>query len=280
MRAAQFRARGRDGKWESDAVFDGNWMAAGMERWWSGTLKRSGSSIIAGLSLLLATMTGCQTPPRVAMSVSPGFDFQVKRHSYPKGANPWPPGKFGNDEMARMLWESFRTKYPTSTLTGRWIKPQGGEWEVKVERGAAPWVLRSLLAEDGYQADLGSMITTGGPRLYPRFRHKQFSWGPAVSAIVQYGVDRDTQIPHNGGLYYEVAGVTSDRRHTIHARFEVTHPQLGDEGSARYYPGTAFPPDAPIRRDPSYLLLERCSDNAFHPGIDEIDAMLETLRLE
>ncbi|QIF01054.1 hypothetical protein [Roseimicrobium sp. ORNL1] len=117
------------------------------------------------------------------------------------------------------------------------------------------------------------------PRIYPRFTRKSFPWGDAVSFIVQYQNDNTNYVPNNGMMSYEVQGVTHDHRYTVRARFGITHPRLDEFGpKVRDYSDDTFKPDSPMRRDRDYVLVERCPDTAFQPSLEDIDAMLQTLK--
>jgi len=197
--------------------------------------------------------------------------------------------------MARTMFPEYRAQHPLTRLYGQWTNPSfvsypsrglyyGGAqhrgWEIDVERGASPRVLRGLQAKDGYEADLGYALNAS-PRIYPRFRRKQFSWGKAVSFLVQYQNDSTNYVPNNGMLLYEVHGVSYDQRFTIRAQFGLTHPRLTEFGpTVRDHPDDTFKLESRMRRDRDYLLVEKCPDNAFQPGLDAIDAMLDTLKLE
>ncbi len=141
----------------------------------------------------------------------------------------------------------YRAERPTTKLYGRWTDPSFvsypargtsyGEakhrgWVVTVQRGVSPKVQSALRAKDGYEANLGDAIDAS-PRIYPRFRHKHFAWGEAVSFLVQYQNDNTNDVPNNGMLRYEVHGVTSDGRYTVGAQFGLTHPQLAEFGPGR-----------------------------------------------
>jgi hypothetical protein len=139
-------------------------------------------------------------------------------------------------------------------------------------------VLRGFQAKDGYEADLGFTLDAS-PRIYPRFQHKHFSWGEAVSFLVQYQNDNTNYVPNNGMLLYEVHGVTTDQRYTVRAQFGLTHPRLTEFGpGVRDYRDDASNPDSPMRRDRDYRLVEHCPNDAFQPSIKDIDAMLDTLK--
>jgi hypothetical protein len=186
------------------------------------------------------------------------------------------------------MFPDHRAEQPMSGVYGRWTDPsfisypsrgtyygsaKDREWSIEVQRGASPKVLRAFRAKDGYEADLGFTLNASA-RIYPRFRHKRFSWGEAVSFLVQYQNDNTNYVPNNGMLLYEVHGVTTDKRYSVRAQFGITHPRLVEFG-----PGVRdHRDDEPMRRDPDYRLVERCPDHAFQPTIKDIDALLNTLK--
>ncbi|MEO5754478.1 MAG: hypothetical protein ABIR38_07200 [Chthoniobacterales bacterium] len=235
----------------------------------------------------LASCTAVSPPPEFAMSVPPAFSAATERRTFPQGA------PLTDDAMARQMFPDYRAEHPTTRLYGRWTDPsfttyrRSGTyygaaktrgWSVEVEQGASPKVLRALQAKDGYEADLGFALNAS-PRIYPRFRHKRFSRGEAVSFLVQYQNDNTNYVPNNGMLLYEVHGITTDQRFTIRAQFGLTHPRLTEFGPAvRDYRDDTSKPDSPMRRDRDYRLVEHSSDSAFQPSIKDVDAMLETLR--
>lgn len=171
--------------------------------------------------------------------------------------------------MFREMFPGYRAQNPTTRIQGKW-------WFVEVENGASPHVQRAFRAKDGYEANLGFALNAS-PRIYPRFRHKHFAWGEAVSFLVQYQNDITNMVPSNGMLAYEVHGITSDQKHTIRAQFEVRHPGLTGE---RDYRDDTFLPASPMRRDPDYLLVENCPDSAFQPSIDAMDTMLGSMKAD
>src|SRR5690242_17073294 len=98
-------------------------MALGVGQWWNGALKRPGPTLTAGLTLALATMAGCQAPPRVAMAISPGFNFHVERTSFRKGASFHPEDAHSHDQMTRDMYRHDRAQFPTGVLSGQWLTP-------------------------------------------------------------------------------------------------------------------------------------------------------------
>ena len=235
-------------------------------------------------SLLLTSCAALQPPPRFALSVSGQFDHHTERHTFRQGTPLVDDPIFGPIN---------RAERPTAVVSGQSVNPSfvsyagggygaGAEqrgWSVEVQSGTSDRLLRALqTAKDGYEADLGRAINASA-RIYPRFTRKHFSWGEAVSFIVQYQNDNTNYVPNNGMMTYEVHGVSNDRRYTIRARFGVTHPRLVEFGPrVRDYRDDTFKSDSPMRRDRDYLLVERCPDTEFQPSIKDIDAMLETLK--
>jgi hypothetical protein len=242
------------------------------------------AAVFLPLCLLFAGCCALRPPPRFGLAIPPQFDHLTKRTSFRQGA------QLVDDPL---LGPINRAERPVAVVSGQALNPSfvsytgggygtGAEqrgWSVEVKLGCSARVLRALrTAKDGYEADLGSAINSS-PRIYPRFRRKQFSWGEAVSFLVQYQSDMENCVPNNGLLCYEVHGVTHDRRYTVRAVFGVTHPRLVEFGpKVRAYPFDAPGPRSPIRRDPDYLLVERCSDREFQPSIRDIDGMIDTLR--
>ncbi|CAN5659261.1 hypothetical protein BH11VER1_BH11VER1_36500 [soil metagenome] len=241
--------------------------------------------ILSSTLLLLASCASLQPLPRFALTITDGFDHHIGRHTYRQGA------PLVNDAIFGPI---NRAERATAVVCGNSVDPAfvsyagggygtGAEqrgWRVEVQSGASDRVLRALQnAKDGYEADLGCAINASA-RIYPRFTRKHFSWGEAVSFIVQYQNDNTNYVPNNGMMIYEVHGVTHDRRYTIRASFGITHPRLTEFGpQVRDCRDDAFKADSPMRRDRDYLLVERCPDTAFQPSLKSIDAMLETLKL-
>jgi hypothetical protein len=240
--------------------------------------------------VLMAALSGCantHSPPKFAISVPAAFSGQTERREYPVGV------PLTDDSLSRQLFPNYRAEHPTTKLFGRWTDPSFvsypargtyyGQakyrgWSVEVQQGSSPKVLRALQAKDGYEADLGFNIDASA-RIYPRFRHKTFSWGEAVSFLVQYQNDNTNYVPNNGMLLYEAHGVTRDHRYTVKAQFGVTHPALTEFGPrVRDYRDDSDKPDSAMRQDPDYLLVENCPDDAFQPSIAAIDDMLDTLK--
>lgn len=188
--------------------------------------------------------------------------------------------------MLRDMYPDHRATQPMSALRGKWTNPsrdtysgraKAKSWFIEVQRGANQKVLGALQAKDGYEADLGFALNASA-RIYPRFRHKRFSWGEAVSFLVQYQNDNTNCAPNNGMLLYEVHGVTTDRRFAVRAQFGLTHPRIAEFREVRDYRDDPSKPDSPMRRDRDYRLVEHCADDTFQPSIQEIDAMLNTLK--
>jgi hypothetical protein len=232
-------------------------------------------------------LTSCgalQPTPSFGLSVGGQFDHHTKRQTFRQGTPLVDDPIFG---------PISRAERPTAILSGQSVSPAfisyagGGYgtgteqrgWSVEVQSGPSNRVLHALQsAKDGYEADLGRSINASA-RIYPRFAHKRFSWGEAVSFITQYQNDNTNYVPNNGMMTYEVHGVTTDRRYTIRARFGITHPRLVEFGPrVRDYSDDTFKPDSPMRRDRDYILVERCPDTAFQPSLKDIDAMLDTLK--
>lgn len=238
--------------------------------------------------LTLASCTVISPSPKFAMSVPPAFSEAVEHRIYRPG-DPLTESAF-----SRRMFPNYRAKHPITRLDGHWVDPsfptyrESGTyygrskhrgWTVEVERSASPKVLQALQAEDGYEARLGFALNASA-RIYPRFRHELFSWGEAVSFLVQYQNDNTNYVPNNGMLQYEVHGITDDHRHAIRAKFGLTHPRLKEFGpSVRDYRDITSEPTSPMRRDRDYVLVERCPEGAFQPSIKAINAMLDTIRI-
>lgn len=135
-------------------------------------------------------------------------------------------------------------------------------------------------ASDGYKADLGSM-TNASARIYPRFERKRFKWGEAVSFFVQYQNDNTHYVPNNGMLTYAVHGLARDGLY-VKASFGVTHPGLVEFGPEvrAYRDGDPADPGSAMRRDPHYRLVESAPPGSFVPSLTEIDAFLDTLKID
>lgn len=220
---------------------------------------------------------GCssiQSPPDLALSIPPQFCEGVARRSFRAG-DPLTDG---------LPYRNFiKAKNGMTRITGRYPN-RDTCWFIELERGAAPSVVSALSsAKDGYEAKLGWRITMS-PILYLRFTHKQFSWGDAVSFLVQYQCDGEYEVPNNDRLTYEIHGITSDHRYTVRAGFNISHPRLSSDGGnpikskVRTYRGDPDKTNSPIRQDRDYLLVEKCTDTAFYPSIKEIDALVNTLK--
>ena len=238
--------------------------------------------------LTLASCTLISPSPKFAMSVPPAFSEAVERRIYRPG------DPLTDSAMYRRMFPKYRAKHPIARLDGRWVDPsfttyrESGlyygwikhrGWTVEVERSASQKVMQALQTKDGYEARLGFALNASA-RIYPRFRHEHFSWGEAVSFLVQYQNDNTNYVPNNGMLQYEVHGTTSDQRYTIRAMFGLTHPRLREFGPGMHdHRDDAAPPNSPMRRDRDYVLVERCSDDAFQPSIKAIKAMLDTIKL-
>lgn len=243
----------------------------------------------------VTALAGCadlHSPPRFSVGAPPGDEQKTELWEYPVGADLTAnPGEPKGDSFYP---GGIRAKTPQTTLFGQWVDPffetysKAGTyygatkhhgWRIEVERGASPKVLRGLHATDPYDADLGHNFE-GRARIMPRFRQKTYSWGAAVSFLAQYQNDIGDDAPNNGMLVYEVHGVTRDQRYTVAAFFGITHPGLKEfgPGLASYDEPDAAAMDAPIRRDPSYLLVENCRDGDFQPSITKIDEFLDTLK--
>ncbi len=240
------------------------------------------------LSFAFASCALFPVPPKVAISVPSAFSGEVGRHEFRRGA------PLSLNASVMQMYPSYRAKKPMTAIYGRWTDAsfisysargtyygaaKHRTWFVEVRRGAPSATLqRALQAKDGYEADLGFGLDSS-PRIYPRFRHKHFSWGEAVSFLVQYQNDNTNDVPNNGMLLYEVHGITNDQKYTIRAQFGLTHPHLREFGPGLHnYRDNPSKPDSAMRRDPDYLLVETCPDGAFQPSIKDIDAMLDTLR--
>lgn len=181
--------------------------------------------------LLLLALAACATPgspPRVALAVPAAFAGQVERETYRQSV------PLADNLELRAMFPNYRAEQPTTKLQGRWTDPSFTSysasgtyygrtkhwgWTVEVRRGASAKVQRVLPAKDGYEANLGSSLDAS-PRVYPRFRHKRFAWGEAVSFLVQYQNDNTNYVPNNGMLLYEVHGIAHDGRYTVRGQFD------------------------------------------------------------
>lgn len=224
------------------------------------------------LSLLgLASCVSSQSAPPLSARIPPEFNAEAEKRSVRQGETLGDTTTFGSFN---------RAESSVALLEGRWSSPYAVRsakhysWSIEIQRGGSPKVRRAILsAKNGYQADLGR-DTEGAARFYARFTRKHFSWGPAVSFLVQYQDDATACAPNNAMLYYEVHGITSGGGYTIRAQFGVSHPRLPDSGSrARTYSD-----ESELHSDPDFQLIESCPESDFQPSLKEIDAMLETIR--
>jgi hypothetical protein len=225
--------------------------------------------LFLAVALALASCSSSDAPPSFVLPVPSAFGKTVDRHAFRRGES------LGEGAP----YESEKATSALTRIGGEYAKGDA-HWSVEVTRGAAPNVLRALAtAKDGYDANLG-YLPGFAPVLYARFARKQFRWGDAVSFLVQYQVEAPTYAPNNDRLTYEVHGVTKDHRYTVRAIFfDIQHPGLKLQSQTRSYREDSSKPDAPIRRDPAYILVEHCPDTAFQPSIKDIDAILNELKL-
>ena len=194
---------------------------------------------------------------------------------------------------------SFREEVATQNFTrvsGQW-RPEGATtstgtgtyygatkdrwWRVELFPSASERVRHAIeSASDGYAADLGRTINASA-RIYPRFERKRFDWGEAVTFLVQYQNDNTNYVPNNGMLNYELHGLTADGRY-LRARFGVTHPDLVEFGPRvrDHREGDPADPGSPMRRDSYYRLVESAPPRSFEPSLREIDAFVNTLKID
>ena len=167
-----------------------------------------------------------------------------------------------------------------TVISGEWDSSQYHSWRIEVHYGLAPYIWKAWqTAKDGYDANLGSIIDAGA-RIYPRFQRRKYPWGYAMTYLVQYQNDNTNYVPNNGMLEYEIVGFTKDHRYTIRADFSVTHPRLTAFGpKVRDYRDDTFKSDSKMRRDPDYILVEKCPGAKFQPSLDTIDAFLDTISI-
>lgn len=210
-----------------------------------------------------AIFTGCSSihsPPNVALTVPPAG--VVERRTFHRG-DPLTDGLPYRDFL--------KARVPMTRLSSK-------GWFIEVERGTSPQVLKAVnTAKDGYDAALGWRIASS-PILYARFARKTFRWGKAVSFLVQYQCDGGLEVPNNERLTYEIHGIMRDNQFTVRAAFHLTNPLLPNSRPKIYHddPEKA---DSGMRRDPNYILVEQCSDQAFSPSITEIDAIIDGLKV-
>lgn len=241
------------------------------------------SQIVLILAALLGF--GCATKPSGTLSTENFPVSKVSSESYAKGQ------QIGDESFAPLqrLAESAMT-----IVKGRWTSNRAlgyrrtgtyygvqkhRWWSVEVHSEATQKQRRSIAsASNGYDAGLGWAINAS-LRICPRFERKSFSWGQAVSFLVQYQNDNTNYVPNNGMLAYEVHGITPDGEY-IRARFGVTHPELAEFGTGvrDHRDGDPADPSSSMRKDPHYRLVEIVSADSFEPSLAEVDRFLDTLK--
>lgn len=174
------------------------------------------------------------------------------------------------------------TKEGFQRTTGKW-RAKGAakeqEWTVELRPSVPPDSREAILhAANGYQANLGAAINSTA-RIYPRFERKSFSWGTAVTFLVQYQNDNTNYVPNNDMLTYEIHGLTRDGLY-VTGRFGVTHPHLTQFGPEvrDHKEGNPAEPGSNMKKDPDYVLVESCPPGEFHPSLTEIDRFVGTLK--
>lgn len=200
--------------------------------------------------------------------------------------------KFNVGDRLDSFWHGS-AEFPRHVITGQWQSPdfqtfsssgtyygsaKRRHWKITVDRGVTIKTSDAIAdAKDAYAAKLG-VLPGSGAYIMPRFERKTFSWGKAVSFLVQYQNDNTTYVPNNGMLMYEIHGVTFDGRFTVMGRFGVTHPRLTEKEPRDYRDGDSADPNSPVRQDPHYKLVEICGVGEFQPGLDEIDRMIDSIQ--
>jgi hypothetical protein len=209
---------------------------------------------------------------------------------------------------------------------GAWPMKIGSEednhaWAIDVYTGGSPRVAAAYShAKDGYDADLDEFVDflerpASPPPMGPgqhalayffaRFERKHFAWGNAVSFFSQGTQDTSMHTPENGHLWYEVWGVTKDRRHTVVARVAVGHPKL-EAGGEDVRDVVERNPDferasndadkrndselisklrdeamrkemAELNNHPHTKLIESCNPDEFEPSLTSFDRMVDSL---
>lgn len=262
---------------------------------------------------------GCATappsrPPVVMVNIPPAFRFDVQEQHFPKGGDP-----------LMNQWAPRASVAPFTRLEGFYGGPPDASernsedntpiysygWTLDVFAYNCPqacWAYAK--AKDGAEAQLDENVDLLSPRpplanqgaradFFARFARKHFPWGDAVSFLSQYIDDTALYAPNNGHLFYEVWGVTRDKRFTIVMKVNVRHPKLsswGKDSRIIHIPEENLPAvdtrsvaerqkaygkimATAIQNDPDYKLINQCSPTEFEPSLSAIDELLDSIRV-
>lgn len=279
----------------------------------------------ARISLLVitASITACATtptaqPPTVKLDVPAEFGRSLVVNHFRTG-----------EDVLHIDWNPTGAQAPMTQYAGKWpaqlkSADENHRWTIDVYSGGNPKVSAAYArAKNGYEADLDEFVDFLLPPSPPppgysppqhalayffgRFERKHFHWGNAVSFLSQGTQDTSIHTPENGHLWYEVWGVTKDRRHTVIARAEVGHPKLetgGEDvrGVAERDPAfkrrsddawkrndvplinklrqeAAAREEAELRNHPHTKLIESCNPDEFEPSLTVFDRIVDSLIL-
>jgi hypothetical protein len=161
------------------------------------------------------------------------------------------------------------------SITNHW-------WRVRVYKTRAQKTATAYEhARDGYDADLSEardyLNYNESPYGFVRFERKRFRWGRAVSMLTLSAQD-GTYTPNNGHLYYEIWGITRQKKYAVIASFSVTHPKLptwGEAGVIRDAKGIEA-----LKNDSDYALIETCSPDQFQPSLTAADRLVDSLNID
>jgi hypothetical protein len=154
------------------------------------------------LAVAFPSCTTTQSPPQLALSISPAFSGQTEQRTFRRGAP-----LTDKDSMFGLCFRTTGTA-ADAVIYGRWTDPsftsypardtyygsaKHRNWllrfsEVHLQRFFARSKPRTAMRRPGFTLNASA-------RIYPRFRHKHFSWGQAVSFLVQYQNDNTNYVP-------------------------------------------------------------------------------------
>ena len=238
--------------------------------------------ILAGIIALAAMPSEGKEPrpdpPRFQLTASPPFILLDKVERYRAGDVTYRDFSFRFVTTA-----SVTRRYGDFGTRPKEQFPKTHGWSVSVYATFSEKVAAAYAStKDGYQLRMtdGVKLETSdwGSYMVARLRRKQFGWGHAVSFLSQFTQDMGFESPVNGGLHYEVWGVTADRKYTVIARISVSHPKLPDEDFDRERARDYRSIEA-LKRDRDYRRIERCKPEEFEPSLAAFDKMLDSLTI-
>ena len=252
---------------------------AGTENIISTGHRRVGAIAIAVMLALPMSIVNAKTPsneePNFTLAIPGDFNHTVTVTHFKKGDDVL------NSPPCALVTIAAMTEYAgcwgsclQQSITNHW-------WRVRVYKTRGQKTASAYAhARDGYEADLSEardyLNYNEGPYGFARFKRKRFRWGRAVSMLTLSAQD-GIYTPNNGHLYYEIWGITAQKKYAVIVSFLVTHPNLPTWGDAGIRDAESI---TALKNDRDYTVIEMCSPNQFQPSLTAVDRLVDSLNVE